>query len=509
MPASTAWVDMAVAQLPLSEALTRPPLGRISTQSQGPPPRIDLDIDRSSPFDADRSPCSSGAASVVASFHTAHDRVSEIALATLVSSLERDSSFRRRPTSLTIPTVGFGEPLFSSYPFQMSGGPNVAETTTTDASSSSTWTDHGRPSPPTADSGNIKDSSDIARASSLDRTRTPSTASLSRSRSASAVGVVKAAQDLSSNYGHLQPRSRARHNRRASLSSGEFDVGHWRETSVPAFQHNVPYSFGQRRDDDYTLESVKMASGLRPLSPVPSLTSRRHSSIITTDSDLFKLADLSISQKVEPDSEQLVDDDHFFYDKDDQRIAADGASFVSQPSTLSPSTMTKSLPSTKTSLSRSARSGKEGEPIDVQLAKKLSETANALINRRRMVLLEIVETEVTYVHDLQALVKIYLPHLATLPHVSERVHHLITRNTTELLDFHVQFAAHMVDILKHCDLGYEDTDAETIDHATKRIADLFVREVCDLLLRFPTDLYRLHALLCTTTTALVRPLQQQ
>ncbi|WOO85674.1 Pleckstrin y domain-containing family G member 2 [Vanrija pseudolonga] len=155
--------------------------------------------------------------------------------------------------------------------------------------------------------------------------------------------------------------------------------------------------------------------------------------------------------------------------------AGDAASFISDPSQFSPSATSKSLPSTKTSLSRSARSGREGSgDIDVDLAS--GQQSKVQLDKRRMILLEIVETEVTYVRDLRALVHIYLPQLAALPHVSERIHQLIVRNTAELLDFHIGLVGHMVDILKFSGLSYESSDAHTIDTVTKGLADLFVSE---------------------------------
>lgn len=159
-------------------------------------------------------------------------------------------------------------------------------------------------------------------------------------------------------------------------------------------------------------------------------------------------------------------------------IASDAASFISDPSQFSPSGTSKSLPSTKTSLSRSARSGREGSgDIDVDLASgQQPQQSKVQLDKRRMILLEIVETEVTYVRDLRALVHIYLPQLAALPHVSERIHQLIVRNTAELLDFHIGLVGHMVDILKFSGLSYESSDAHTIDTVTKGLADLFVSE---------------------------------
>lgn len=243
-------------------------------------------------------------------------------------------------------------------------------------------------------------------------------------------------------------------------------------------QNSVPYGYGT--DDGYTLQSVKMVSGVRPLSP--ALVPPRKSSLANCDDGtLLGFSALQISNNKEVQELPTIDFQHK-HDDTTVVVAADHASFVSETMSSSPSAMTKSLPSTKTSLSRSARSGKEGEDDKaIQLgqvnAKLATNKSQALLEKRRMILLEIAETEVTYVHDLRTLVHVYLPQLAALPHVSDRIHSLIVRNTKDLLEFHVQFAAHMVDILRYCDLGYEQTDADTIDKAIKRFAELFVREV--------------------------------
>jgi hypothetical protein len=231
---------------------------------------------------------------------------------------------------------------------------------------------------------------------------------------------------------------------------------------------NLPYGFGP----EYKQAPVSE----HDLPPIP----------ISADhpSDLLSLADLTISHKVVPKRTSSLGK-HLLLSQDVpprttslhcDPHAMDNVSLVSlsEPSLSSPSILTTSLPSTKTSLSRSVRNGKEGDELK---RAELAQVSQALLDRRRMILLEIVETEVTYVHQLRALVYVYLPQLAVLPFVSDRIHQHIARNSVDLLEFHVQFAAHMVDILKYSGLGYDVCDSATLDSVTKELANLFVREV--------------------------------
>jgi hypothetical protein len=333
--------------------------------------------------------------------------------------------------------------------------------------------------------------------SSLERRRTTT----------AAVNVLKRDQQISSTFGERKTTSDPSTRRRASLSMDDNGIDRWREFGTMT---TTAYDFLKEENSSYTLQSVSMVSGVRPLSPIPLASPPpRSSSLIHSKEALLRLSGLSISGDHLGRHIPDVDIDRFVAETtSDMNAAADAVSFVSEPLTSSPSVMTKSLPpSTKTSLSRSARSGKESSAggadhgIDDTEAiqddtsgdhkdNKRAAKERVLIEKRRMILLEIVETEITYVHDLQALVHIYLPQLAALPSVSERILSLVVRNTTDLLQFHVQFAAHLVDILKYCGMGYEEAPADTVDTVTKRVSELFVREVSGLgcvLFRSHTD----------------------
>jgi len=164
----------------------------------------------------------------------------------------------------------------------------------------------------------------------------------------------------------------------------------------------------------------------------------------------------------------------------------------SDPSILSPTTSSQDHPlsSATTSLSRSAKSAKEG--VDehdtalsaVKLQRSLEWEAKQTKRRRRldkrkMVLLELVETEVAYAEGLRALVQVYLPQLAALPAVSERTASMIARNASELLDFHANLATRMVGILKEEGIGYDiihDPDVP-VERASRKVASLFIEHV--------------------------------
>ncbi len=105
------------------------------------------------------------------------------------------------------------------------------------------------------------------------------------------------------------------------------------------------------------------------------------------------------------------------------------------------------------------------------------------LEKRRMILLELVETEVAYAQDLKTLVQVYLPQLYALPSVSERTADFIARNSAALLQFHVQLAGKMVDVLKKEGLGYESQPelfmAGKLERISRRLASLFVDQVSD------------------------------
>lgn len=164
----------------------------------------------------------------------------------------------------------------------------------------------------------------------------------------------------------------------------------------------------------------------------------------------------------------------------------------SDPSIFSPTTSSQEHPlsSATTSLSRSAKSAKEGTDehdsalTAVKLQRSLEWEAKQnkrrrRLDKRKMVLLELVETEVAYAEGLRALVQVYLPQLAALPSVSERTASMIARNASELLDFHSNLATRMVQVLKVEGIGYDiihDPDVP-VERAVRKISSLFIEHV--------------------------------
>jgi hypothetical protein len=101
--------------------------------------------------------------------------------------------------------------------------------------------------------------------------------------------------------------------------------------------------------------------------------------------------------------------------------------------------------------------------------------------RRKMILLELVETEVAYAEDLKALVHVYLPQLYALPSISERMADIVARNAKDLLEFHDGLALRMVDILREQGVDHEllaePLVEGRIEMASRRLAQIFVDEV--------------------------------
>lgn len=446
---------MALTHTALTEALSGPTLAHVDSRS--PHRASSLGLTLASPLHG-LTPCSSRNSSMsdVRSFHTARFNVDE-------SPASPDRRHRPSPISIPIPTQD--APLFSAYP--LSGGGRVSRrgqhVVTPEASQPLSTSNAVSPSQSRL--GAKRTPSEGGRNGTTVAFSSPQPGtSVSRRRSMSTLGLVKRASSPSSP--HHPP---SKHRRRASLGSGDFGVARRRDMAAVAQLDNLPYGFCS----DYLKPTPPSELNLPPI-PI----SADH------PADLLSLADLTISHKNVPKRSSSLGK-HLLLSQDVpprttslhcDPNAMDNVSLVSisDPSLSSPSILTTSLPSTKTSLSRSVRNGKEGDELK---RAELAHVSQALLDRRRMILLEIVETEVTYVHQLRALVYVYLPQLAVLPFVSDRIHQHIARNSVDLLEFHVQFAAHMVDILKYSGLGYDVCESETLDSVTKELANLFVREV--------------------------------
>lgn len=331
--------------------------------------------------------------------------------------------------------------------------------------------------------------------------------------------------------------------RRASISlapaEAEYlvdEMPHWpamvrqEERRISPSANNLPFSYQQPADSEYTLESVSTVATVRPLAVSPRKSSLTAALEAHVQSGRLGLSDVPGSLSKQP-IEVIIPDDMVIpheppprrssldygsrvifelkpsYDSDAQHttiLHTDVRSILStshtgtdtsaSADTYSPSQSSKEHPlsSASTSLSRSAKSGKEGsEEHDgtlsaVRLQRSLEWEARQnrhrmRLERRRMILLELVETEVAYAEDLKNLVQVYLPQLYALPSLSERSADLVARNSAELLDVHTQLAAKMVDVLKKEGLSYELQPelliSRKFERISRRLAALFVDEV--------------------------------
>ena len=272
-----------------------------------------------------------------------------------------------------------------------------------------------------------------------------------------------------------------------------------------------PFSYQQPADSGFTLQSVSTLATVRPLASPNFSISPRKSSLSGSDQHI-PFSDGAESPVINTDNMTMphgppprrssLDMTAMGNPKDVELgaapVQADVHSVLSSSVTctdtsiFSPSSSSQEHPlsSATTSLSRSAKSAKEGTDerdaalVAVKLQRSLEWEAKQTKRRRRldkrtMVVLELVETEVAYAEGLRALVQVYLPQLAALPSVSERTASLIARNAVDLLEFHANFATTMVDVLKEEKIGYDISHEPDvpIERVARRLAGLFVEHV--------------------------------
>ncbi|WWC57545.1 uncharacterized protein I303_100077 [Kwoniella dejecticola CBS 10117] len=317
----------------------------------------------------------------------------------------------------------------------------------------------------------------------------------------------------------------------------------------------LPFSYQQPARSDYTLQSVSTATTARPINPsiieqegsgeiIPVIAPRRSSlsgmeppillgltnisrTLPEGSVDIVIPEDMVMPHDPPPRRSSLDPEEPIFVEiksKANPEITASAQAIVvddldqsalsasltntdtstattsNSAAAFSPSNSSQEHPlsSATTSLSRSAKSGKEGVEIDgegkemtlsaVRLQRSLEwEARQAKLKRRLekriMIILELAETEVAYTEDLRTLCHVYLPQLAALPSVTERSAKMIARNTEELLVFHATFVDKIVDILKGEGLNYDSAkevecgDAGKIDRISKSLATLFVDDI--------------------------------
>lgn len=264
-----------------------------------------------------------------------------------------------------------------------------------------------------------------------------------------------------------------------------------------------PFTYQQPADSGYTLQSVSTVTTVRPLSS-PHITPRR-SSLVAPETHspshpaepVFVVPDDMVMPH-EPPPRRSSLDLSAPAKEDLPLVHADAQSLLSSSitntdtSAFSPSTSSQEHPlsSATTSLSRSAKSGQEGSDEKhaalsaIRLQRSLEWEAKQTrrrrrLERRKMAVLELVETEVAYTEDLRTLVQIYLPQLAAMPSISDRTVALVSRNAAELLEFHAQLATQMVDVLKVEQITFavqHGVDSQ-IERASRKLAALLVDNV--------------------------------
>ena len=347
--------------------------------------------------------------------------------------------------------------------------------------------------------------------------------------------------------GALVPKSFAFQRRRASAMApvaAEFSADampHWpgmaseEARRIDPATEDMPFVYEQPGDSDYTLQSVSTVTTARPLESSPVIADRKSSLMGfdprgQTGGISLLMGDRSRQSSLEPQVEIVIPDDMVMphgppprrssldygsrvsfelmpsYDHEAPSIVPHGdvRSILSSSltgtdtshsaTTYSPSPSSKEHPlsSATTSLSRSAKSGKEGSDEKdaalsaVRLQRSLEWEARQTnhrrsLEKRRMILLELVETEISYVEDLKTLVQVYLPQMYALPSVSERTADMVARNSTDLLLFHAQLVTKMVDVLKEEGLRLEPQPelflSGKLERIARRVAALFVEEV--------------------------------
>ncbi|WVQ82816.1 hypothetical protein IAT38_004948 [Cryptococcus sp. DSM 104549] len=128
--------------------------------------------------------------------------------------------------------------------------------------------------------------------------------------------------------------------------------------------------------------------------------------------------------------------------------------------------LTHPLSSATTSISRSAKSGKEGNTLaadndldalqlerSIAWERKQSKHHLKLLNRQHK-LFELVETEVGYTEDLRILSTVYQSEMEKIPGVNETNIKMIVSNASELYEFHARFSQQLVAALKEEGLTY-------------------------------------------------------
>jgi hypothetical protein len=300
-----------------------------------------------------------------------------------------------------------------------------------------------------------------------------------------------------------------------------------RRESVHSSHQHQPYTWGNPSDAMFTLQSVStIAAGVPLVSPAPS---QRGTSAVGGDffsskallpgslglTDIASPVDVDLSalKIVTSDSDHRIVQSNVPLTPSQMSPDLEQMGFVDQRMSMPSMTETSSgagtaevlLSSASTSLSRTSKNGKDGKErekdqtsSDVQIvhenglgiSEQLSwalenrfETKRKRVDKRKYILVELVETEMAYTDHLRDLVHIYLPQLAALSIVTPAQHSVIGRNLKEMLYFHEQLTNRMVDVLKEEGLGTNTItipgmdECVRVERIARKIAAVFVEDV--------------------------------
>ncbi|KAJ9118939.1 hypothetical protein QFC24_005905 [Naganishia onofrii] len=314
-----------------------------------------------------------------------------------------------------------------------------------------------------------------------------------------------------------------------------------------------PYPWTNTSDAMFTLQSVStIAAGVPLVSPAPSQRSHpavndffSSKTLLPGSLGLTEEIDKKVYAPIDPreidypalqiDTTGRPHTEHSGETHSPMQMSPDleRSGFVDQGMSMPSMTETSSgactaeflLSSASTSLSRSTKNGKEKDTdggiqvvqhgqqdISEQLSLALEtqlETSKSRVDKRKYILVELIETEMAYTDHLRDLVHIYLPQLAALSIVSPSAHTAIGRNLKEMLYFHEQLINRMVDVLKEEGFGTNLTtipgmeESVRVERIARKIAAVFVEDASGF------DMYDKYCSGAAAANNIIRDLQHR
>lgn len=300
------------------------------------------------------------------------------------------------------------------------------------------------------------------------------------------------------------------------------------------------FAYTTNADADFTLESISTVTQTKPLvSPALSGRGTRRPSAVGAITDFFSskaicddlaLPDGSSSALPSPaqldealqrgnsssSSQLLVDlytpgprDGHLLSPVDDgveaassesgkrHSLPSDGCSFAAPDDRFSSST--------STSVSRHSDGSKWDEYLGEQQQRQQKRLQR--MHRRKHILVELVETEATYVGQLQDLVDVYFPIIAARGVFSMQQLVAISSNVQQLLSFHEVLLKAMVNVLQQEGLGSDaalsEEECSTVDRIEDGLAEILLSNADQF------DLYEAYCASSASAMNLVRNVQHR